>query len=149
MTRQEFIDDVTTASEVFEFCCDNNLDYCSNWVEEDELDEYVCSTIEDMTTNKTWDQIRDFLNIIDEGYDFYNKDNDFMVIGDDDVYNVREQILDNFEFDDEDDGEDDDAEFEEDETDYANYAAVPPAAPEVQQLDSGGVSVQDLLSAFS
>lgn len=145
MTRQEFIDRVTTASDVFEFCYDEDLDYCSSWVTNDDLDGYLCEVIRDMTHNETWDRIRDFLDGIDEGYDFYDSDNDYCGIDDDDVENVREQILDYFEFDDE---EDEDAEFEEDETDYANYAAVPPAAPEVQQLDSGGMNVQDLLSAF-
>lgn len=146
MTRQEFIDDVTTASEVFEFCYDEDLDYCSSWVTNDDLDGYLCETIRDMTHNETWDRIRDFLDGIDGGYDFYDSDNDYCGIGDDDVNSVREQILYDFEFDGE---EDEDAEFEEDETDYANYAAVPPAAPEVQQLDSGGMNVQDLLSALS
>ena len=149
MTRAEFFNNVTTAYDVFEFCCDNNLDYCPNWIEEGELDDYVCSTIEDMTSNVTWDRIRDFLNRINEGYGFYDKDNDFMIIDDDDVHSVREQILNDFEFDDEEDDEDEDAEFEESDNDYGNYAVAPPAAPEVQQLDSGSMSLQDLLSAFS
>lgn len=145
MTRQEFIDNVTTASDVFAFCYDEDLDYCSGWITNDDLDECLCARISDMTCNNTWDRIRDFLDGIVGGYDFYDSYNDYCGIGDDDVDNVIEQILYDFEFDDE---EDEDAEFEDEETDYANYAAVPPAALEVQHLDSGGMNVQDLLSVI-
>lgn len=145
MTRQEFVDNVTTAEELVEFCYDNDLDQCSSWISGDDLDGRICEVIRDMTHDETWDRIRDYLNGIEEGYDYYDADDDFRAIDDDDVENIRDQILDFFEFD---DGEDEDAEFEEDETDYANYAAVPPAAPEVQRLDSGGMNVQDLLCAF-
>lgn len=144
MTRQEFIENVTTAYDLVEFCYEEDLNQCDSWISGDYLDGKICEVINDMTHNETWDRIRDYLNSIEEGYDYYDAD-DFRAIDDDDVENIREQILDFFEFD---DGEDEDAEFEDEETDYANYAAVPPAAPEVQQLDSGGMNVQDLLSAF-
>lgn len=145
MTRQEFVDNVTTAEDLVEFCYDNDLDQCSSWISYNELDCKICEVINDMTNDVTWDRIRDFLDGIEEGCDYYDADDDFRAIDYDDVVNVREQILDFFEFDDE---EDEDAEFEESETDYANYAAVPPSAPEVQRLDSGGMNVQDLLCAF-
>lgn len=145
MTRQEFVDNVTTAYDLVDFCYENDLDLCASWITSGELDDRICEIINDMTRDETWDRIRDYLNGIEDGYEYYDADDDFRAIDDDDVENIRDQILGFFEFD---DGEDEDAEFEEDETDYANYAAVPPAAPEVQQLDSGGMNVQDLLSAF-
>ena len=150
MTRSYFEENVITAYDLYQFCYDYDLDYCSHWVSDDDLDGAVCSAICDMTSHDAWDTIRDFLNGIEEGYDYYDRDNSFSGISDDEVSDIIDDILENFDFDPEEDDEDDDDDgytYDRDRRNNPNdrvLVATPPKRDEVQQLDSGGMNVQEL-----
>ena len=73
MTRQEFIDDVTTWSELLDFCYDNESDICEDIVSFDTMDEEVESDLREEVGNRSWRDIRDLLCDIDTDYDFFRR----------------------------------------------------------------------------
>ena len=74
MTRQEFIDDVTSFGDLLSFCYDNDCtDICENVIDSEYRDEYIEDNLVDWARNDTWTALRDRLNDFydDTGYDYY------------------------------------------------------------------------------
>lgn len=78
MTRQEFIDDVTTWYELLEFCYDEDCNICEDIVDSDMYDEYIDDELYDKIRNSgdKWWEIKDWLNGIPTGYDYYDRYNE-------------------------------------------------------------------------
>lgn len=74
MTRQDFIDDITSWYELIDFCNDENCDVCSDIVDDDYKDEYVNDHLVDWARNNTWRELLSILDDIPDGYDFYRID---------------------------------------------------------------------------
>lgn len=113
MTRQEFIDNVTTWSELLYFCYDENIDFCEDVYTEDAKDEYFDDILVDMARDAgSWQELYDRLEKIPTGYDYYIRDDygDFEGADDDDFDSHYEDVLeymDDNEYWDDDDGDED------------------------------------------
>lgn len=116
MTRQEFIDDVTSWWELLDFCNEEFCDYCddiySSDARDDEINEY---DLDDWARNYTWRQLLDILSELDDGYEYYRKDEygEWESLSDYDFDNYKDDVLrwadDNDVF--EDDEEEDPADY--------------------------------------
>lgn len=73
MTRQEFIDDVTTWCDLLTFCSDEDCDLCEDIVDSDYYNEYINDNLVDLARNNDWTDLRDRLNEFydNSGYDYY------------------------------------------------------------------------------
>lgn len=75
MTRQEFIDDVTTFDELHSFCIDIEYDLQEDGAySEDEYDEYINEEAYEIARENDWRDLRGWLSELPDGYDFYVKD---------------------------------------------------------------------------
>lgn len=88
MTRQEFVDDVTTWWELIDFCNDEGCDYCEDIVDEDAYNEYIDDSLYDKVRNghEGWQDIYEWLEGFPTGYEFYDRYNDCGVDYDFDSY---------------------------------------------------------------
>lgn len=121
MTRQEF-EDISTWRELIDFCNDYSCSYCDDVCSEDVRDSYINYSLEYMARENNWTNLRDTLNDIPTGYDYYRKNDygDWYGLDDNDLEDYKSDIFDwadeNGIFDDdEEDGEEpwyvDDEEF--------------------------------------
>lgn len=93
LTRSYFLDYVTDWDELIEMCRDEECNICDDIIDDDQLDEYVESDIEG--TNYSWRDIRDFLQSIPTGYNYYRCDGAFDYVAIDDSYfeDYKNQVL--------------------------------------------------------
>lgn len=72
MTRQEFIDDVTSWSELIDFCYDQDCDICEDIYSEEAKDDHFNNDLVEMARNANdWEELLETLNDIPTGYDYY------------------------------------------------------------------------------
>lgn len=117
MTREEFLNDVTSIEELYYFCQENECSVMEDIIPAYELGDYMDEKIKDLVRYESWQTVRDFLNEIDDGYDWYDVYNDFVGVSEDDFYDWQGKVLeymDDNEYWDEPDGEEPDEEFHED-----------------------------------
>lgn len=96
MTRQEFIDDVTSWDELIDFCNDNGCGYCDDVYSEYSRDEYIDDDLVDMARNADgWSDLLDSLNNIPTGYDFYRRDDygEWRGLGDYEFSDYKSDVL--------------------------------------------------------
>lgn len=75
MTRQEFIDNVTTWYELIDFCYNVNCDYCNDVYSVDSRDDCINEDLVDMAQNAyDWQELLEVLQNIPTGYDYYIRD---------------------------------------------------------------------------
>lgn len=70
MTRQEFIEDVTSFSDLIMFCQDHGIDYCDDIYDAYCVNDYIMDAIGNM---REWTQVREFLKDIPEGVEYYRE----------------------------------------------------------------------------
>lgn len=81
MTRQEFIDDITTFYELYSFCSDEDIyGILDDYFDGDNLDEEVEYDIGE-NRDIGWRDMRDYLSDIDTGCDFYERCGSFEYYG--------------------------------------------------------------------
>lgn len=127
MTRESFIENYNSFDELYDFASDNSLyDIFDDYFTQDSLDEYVNERIADMTRYESWEEVRDYLNSIPEGADWYRMDQydgEFYAVDGNDCDDIKSQILDALDEDDfwdeEEEVSDDEDEFIDDIDDYA------------------------------
>ena len=73
MTRDEFYNTIDSFSELKDFCVDNDLRTMEDVFSDDERDDYLYDVIHD--NNDYWADLRDWLNSIPTGYDWWVRDN--------------------------------------------------------------------------
>ena len=95
MTRDEFINDVTTWWELKDFCMEHDCSVMDDFFDSDYLDEYLDREIEDWARNMSWTSLRDKLDEIDTGYEWYYWDEygDIEVADDNDFHYYKEDVL--------------------------------------------------------
>lgn len=93
MTRSEFMETVTTWQELIDFCCDNGLSICDNIYSDGSRDDYINECIMDWAREDTWQELRDALSNLDEGYDYWIQDDYGDWIGTDDGDNHFEDYF--------------------------------------------------------
>lgn len=99
MTRTEFDEEITTWSELIEFCHDNGISVCDDVIDSD----YVTEIIQSMIARYTWHDIYHLLSDIEtENDDYFLFDGDTITNLDyDDFDNYKADAADEYEFDEE------------------------------------------------
>lgn len=95
MTREYFIREIQTWSDLLDFCYDNDCTYCEDIYSEDSRDEYINeNTLIDMAGELTWREMLDWLNDIPTGYDYYRYDYNVWYAVDDEDFNIyKDDVL--------------------------------------------------------
>lgn len=95
MTRQEFIDDVTSWSELIEFCSYENLDYCNDVYDNESYNDEIDSELSERAEDDSWQDVRDWLSSLPNGYDYYIKDDygDWYAADDDDFDSRKDEVI--------------------------------------------------------
>lgn len=122
MTRQEFVDEVCSWSDLIDFCSDNRLDFTDDIYDEGGRDDYVNEGLVDMARENTWDELWSILDRIPTGYEYYRYDyGDWDGLTDDDFYDLKQEVEEycarNGYFDDEEEEEPEETEDEPEEED--------------------------------
>lgn len=136
MTRAEFFDEITYFCELRDFCEENEVyGALDDYFDGNYLDDEVESDLSEYDGN--WVDLRDLLNDIRTGYDFYRRDGsfDYVACDDEDLYNLKESVANiidergGWDPDDEDEDEDDEEYEELDE----EYVYQDPPQPELNE----------------
>lgn len=151
MTRQEFINDVSSWWELIDFCNDEGCDICSDVVDDDYKDEYVNEHLTEWARENTWQDLLDILRNIPDDSNYYRFDDygDLESLDDySDFENYKEDVLnwaDDRECWDEED-EEDEYEVEEEPAPVAYEAANDGAEDEDEFDASEPFTILDLVS---
>lgn len=95
MTRQEFIQNVTTWRELLNFCWEYDCNVCENIIPHDGLCDYISEDFSQYAYEYSWVDIRDWLNSIDNNASFYYRDGSFDYTSvDDDFASYKQDVLD-------------------------------------------------------
>ena len=115
MTRQEFIDNVTCMSDLIEFCTDVDCDLLCDVYDSEGRDDYINENLLcDWARECDWEEVRNILDDIPTGYDYYYYDGDWHGINEWEFQDWKQQV---FEWCDECDVFSDDEEELEDDND--------------------------------
>lgn len=66
MTKQEFIDDITTWSELIEFCYNEGIDFCDNVYDAEGYDNRIIDELSDFIQDGSWQDIKNWLYFLPE-----------------------------------------------------------------------------------
>lgn len=87
MTRQQFIDEITSWSDLIDWCVNNGCSYCDDIYTDNDRDEIINNELVDMAENENWRELKETLISLDEtsayywkrdGWgEWYDVDNDF------------------------------------------------------------------------
>lgn len=77
MTRQDFIDSVTSWQALLDFCYEYDCNVCEDIVAGSDLRDCIAEYFENFARDYSWVDIRDWLNRIDEDADYYYRDGSF------------------------------------------------------------------------
>lgn len=92
MTRQEFIDNVTCMSDLIEFCADVDCDLLCDVYDSEGRDDYINQNLlYDWARELDWELVRNILDDIPTGYDYYYYDGDWTGISD--FQDWKQQVL--------------------------------------------------------
>ena len=112
MTRQDFIDGITTWGELLDFCYNEECDICDEIVSNDTMCEEIDDDLVEVARDRSWQDVRDLLNDIDTDYDYYRRDGGltYIPMDDSDFDDYKGDVLDWMDnggyWDDEEDEED-------------------------------------------
>lgn len=137
MTRQDFIDNVNTYYDLVDFC--QEIDYYVDGIySEDERDDLIYEEIIDMVRSCSWNEIKNYLDDMPEGYDYYYKNEwgEWIGYDYDQIDEFKELVLDYADENDLFDRDD-----EEDENDTADEEDEPEESEEAQEEDNDPVEL--------
>lgn len=140
MNANDFLENVNDYYELKEFCSEVGCEYCDCILDNGGLDEEVDYALGEYIRDYSWDEIRDLLDEIPIGYEWYRRDSSFDYVGldgsafEDSKDEVYEWALNNGYFDD-----------NEGDEEY-NDATDPEFCDEVEEED---FSVSDLMEMCS
>lgn len=95
MTRNEFLENVTTWEDLNAFCYNEECDICEDVYDEVSRDEYIDSCLMDWACNDNWQDLYNRLSNIPTGYDYY-RDNgygDWSCLDDEDFDAYKRDVL--------------------------------------------------------
>lgn len=95
MTRQDFIDGITTWSDLLDFCYNEDCDICEGIVSNDTMCEEIDDDLREATQYRSWQDVRDLLNDIDTDYDYYRRESslEYVPMDDDDFDSYKEDVI--------------------------------------------------------
>ena len=143
MTRNEFFEDVTRFYELRDFCNDNEIYECDDYFDGDDLDDEVQSDINN-DDFRSWTDLRDGLDSIETGYDFYKREGSLYYEGctDEDFDEIKSRVADIMDERGAWDPDEDDEDYEDDENGVDDeYVYQDP--PEVEPVES--INFDDLI----
>lgn len=74
MTRQQFLDEVISFDDLFQFCYDNGYEDCLEDIcDQESLNEDVGQDIGEYISSHSWRELRDVLDDIPTGYYYYRR----------------------------------------------------------------------------
>jgi len=73
MTREEFTTNVCCWSDLIEWCNDNNCYVCEDIYDSYSYDEYINDELSDWAREDSWSELKDRLNGLPDGYDYYRR----------------------------------------------------------------------------
>lgn len=79
MTRQEFLDSIESFSDLISFCNENDgyQEYTQNIYCNEDYDMEICRRISEYSDNDRWEDIRNWLDSLPCGCDYYEYDDDW------------------------------------------------------------------------
>lgn len=151
MTRSEFIDEITRWWELIDFCRDVGCEVCEDVVSDDDLNGCIEDDIENSAHDgMSWEDIRDRLNDIETGYEYYLNDGYMIYNGlndEEDFDEYKDEVLDwmdSYGDWDEEDTEDDDFVDEEDSYQEAEEDNEPPMEAEFPVTELISLCIVDI-----
>lgn len=96
MTRQEFLDEITTIWELLNWCSDNNCYIYDEIQDQDGYDEWISDLLSDRARDWTWQDIESWLSDLPQGYEYYRyseDDDSWEGVGDYDFTGLRDEAL--------------------------------------------------------
>lgn len=96
MTREEFIQDVNSVSELLDFCWHYNCECCNDIISEETRDERIDDDVVQIARDSGWQDAYDWLSRIRDttGYDYYIDDGDeYRPLWDDEFDYYKEEVL--------------------------------------------------------
>ena len=140
MTIREFDETIDTFWDLKNFCEDNGYEYFTDdIVDADTMDYIVIDRVRTMLANCNLAEIRDYLDDIPEGGDFYEFHNDgsddITVFDDDDFAYLRREVREQLEMD---------SFFEEDDEEDEEDAVV---EEEEEVVEDSEISINDMILA--
>ena len=95
MTRQEFLDDVTTFGDLLSFCWDNDCDICDDIYDQERMDDAIDERVAEMTRSDGWRNIYSFLDNVPYGDDYYRYDeyDDWVPLDESDFDDYQQEVL--------------------------------------------------------
>lgn len=141
MTRNDFIEDITSWYELIDFCNDEGCeDYVEDVYSEDSYDDYINEEVRDRVRQDGWQDILSWLQNLPDGYDYYIRDDygEWRGADDDDFESIKRDVIDYM-----DDGEYWDDDEEEEPVSNETYADPEDAIP----VEDEGVSFAELFTA--
>lgn len=79
MTRTDFMENITSLTDLVRFCFEEDCDICEDLYEDDAYDEQVEEDIVD--SGFGWRALRDYLNDLPAGYPWYRRDGTLDYVG--------------------------------------------------------------------
>lgn len=153
MTRDEFLEVYRdwNFDEIYEFAKENDVANWGDIVFSDDLDREICSEIREQTVHEYWNEIRDALNGIESGYDYYVHDGTLSYEPVDEESFVEDIItdMDSYDlWDEPEEGEEDDDDEDEYEEEDTPDSDPEPVIDEVQaELKAGVFSIDEFIES--
>lgn len=147
MTRNEFLESVNDWWELKDFCSEIGCEHCDCIIDDDGLDEEIEYALGEYLRDYNWREIRDMLDDIPTGYDWYRCDGSFDYVGldDDDFDSYKDDVLDWADDHDVWDEDEDDEEYFDEES---NEEEVIEEEPD-EHFEEADFSVTDLMGMCS
>lgn len=146
MTRTEFKENITSWGDLIGYCDNMGWDFMSNVYSEGSMDDFVDEKICDLIKHVNWREVREYLDDLSDGYDYYILTEDDGFEGADD-YDFDRYKLDILEYGDEqgvwEADEEDETEEDIEEEDIEEEGAPPTARTEE---DTDDVTLDEWIS---
>lgn len=71
MTREQFYENINNISELLDFCNAEDVEIANNIYDYDSYQDWLNTKLIDYSRESTWYEMRDWLNSIDDGWDYY------------------------------------------------------------------------------
>lgn len=94
MTRDQFIERVDDFYKLLDFCYERNLDSCDSVKDSDDFDDYINECLYDWIRYDSWQEVRNALDDIPEGYQFYDIEYGFDGLTNRDFPEYKQKVLD-------------------------------------------------------
>ena len=93
MTRDEFLDNVNDFYDLVDFCNENSLSTCDYLLSDGSFDDWVDEQLEQWARYDRWWEVKDKLNDLPSGYDWYDTEWSVEGLSSSDFDDWKEKVL--------------------------------------------------------